>query len=81
MRHSSQPTSATLGEARLTSKEGVLVLCTRVVCYLDAASPLVRVLVQIDIRALVKPVMAGLRIRRFVKVVDITEAAQPKSVS
>ena len=56
---------------RLTSLKVVLVVEARLVCDLDATSPLAGVLEQVDIRALVEAMMAWSRIFRRIEVVNV----------
>jgi hypothetical protein len=55
----------------LTSFEGILIFSTRLVGNLDATSALVRILKEIDIRALVESVVPGLYVLRAIKVVNV----------
>jgi hypothetical protein len=53
------------------SFEGILIFSTRLVGNLDATSALVRILKEIDIRALVESVVPGLYVLRAIKVVNV----------
>lgn len=53
------------------SVERVLVVRARMARNLNAASLVAGILKEIDVRTLVEPMMAGLRVRRCIKVVDI----------
>lgn len=58
----------------LTSFKCVLVICAGVVCDLEPRAALARVLEEVDVRVLVKPVVRGLVRRRAVEIMNISEA-------
>lgn len=60
----------------LTSFKSVLIFCTRLVGNLDATSPLVRILEEVDVRALVKSVVSRLHVFRAIEVVNVCEASR-----
>lgn len=61
-------------EFQLTSIESVLIICSCIVCYLNATSSLTWVLKQVDIRALIKTMMTRLYFWRPIEVMNICKA-------
>lgn len=59
---------------QLTPIKSVLIVLARVVRNLDATSPLIRILEEVHIGALIEPMMAGSHLRWTVEVVNISEA-------
>lgn len=61
---------------QLTSVKGVLVVGARLVGNLDATSPVVCILKQVDVGALVKSVVARMSVWRRIEVVNVSEAVR-----
>jgi hypothetical protein len=60
----------------LTAVKGILVICPRMIRNLDAGAPLVRILKQINVGALVKTVVRRQIGRRAVEIVDVAVSSE-----
>lgn len=68
-------TCSCYGQGRLTAVKRILFVSPRIVGNFYARAPLVRILKQVHIGALVEPVMARVVCRRAIKVVDVSVAS------
>lgn len=62
----------------LTAVKGIQIVGARTVCYLDTRSALGRVLEQIDIRSLLKPMVGRVLSRGSIEIVYVTEPARER---